>query len=160
MLAQQRGSFLIQLLVTLGIIGILTVLTVPNLKPIIVRQDLESGQNTFIQTLHKAKWLARSRGTLVDLSLAQGSHSIQLSSTDLSVSEVVTLPAHATVAQGLALRVLPSGEITSTTPGAVQGGDITITLLPTQFATADADAVTNIDKRTVTISALGSIAGI
>ncbi|MEK6750071.1 MAG: hypothetical protein AABY83_12840 [Pseudomonadota bacterium] len=180
MLTSQRGAFLIQLLIMLAIIGILTVLTVPNLSAILVRQDLESGQNTLIQTLHKAKWLARSHGTTVDINIAQDTYLINLTSANNSVNETIRLPERTRVTQAIAMRVSPAGIIAMapTTTQAAVNPDITASALDisnreemsiTLASTHDQpkpnasnaqntpDAATT---RTITISPFGSIAGI
>lgn len=85
-----RGITLIELLVTLAIFSILTAAAMPFFKSIFNATDLNSAKNAVIYSVNKAKSMANSENTFVEMQF-EGSK-IQIKKNNTGDSELVEIP--------------------------------------------------------------------
>lgn len=120
---RQTGSFFMEMLVVVAIVAILMALATPNLRSNMLSNDLDSAQDTLLQGLRKARFLARSQGTPVTVRVDAGGRSIQLRSRDGRVAETITLPRRVSISDGFEMVFNPVGTVDGSGVIALTAGD-------------------------------------
>lgn len=139
---RQGGALFMEVLMVLVIAAILAALASPGMRSVMVGNDLSSAQDTMIQTLRKARYLARSQGTPVTVRLEAGAHIVELQTRDNMLQERVSLPRRVTVANDLDLVFNPVGTVSGS-------GNIALVM---------GGGTDQGERRNLTVSALGALA--
>lgn len=106
-----RGTLLLEVMVVISIVAILVALAIPGMQTVVREHDLSSGQETLLQSLRKAKAMARAQGTPVTLTIAKGHHTVALTSQDGLIDESIHLPTEVTVVDDVTLTFRPDGAV-------------------------------------------------
>ncbi len=134
---RQQGTLLVELLVVVAILAIMAALAAPDMRTIMREHYLKSAQDTLVQSLRKAKYVARSNGTTVTVTIGKGEHEVRLVSDDNTVSDHITLPRSITVSDNVEIVFKPIGTVTgagnidliSSTGTDTSGVTVTVTVL-------------------------------
>lgn len=126
------GVTLIELIVTVIVLGILASIAIPSFRTLVAGGELNTAQENLMQTLRKARSFAMSRATLATVSVNASNAVLELSDGSLS-NETVTFPASVAVAANASYTFSPAGTVTSagdftlnSSNGAVKSRRITI----------------------------------
>ncbi len=139
----QLGITILELLTVLSIIGIIAYTGVPQFNGVMTERDLNTAKNTLIQTLNKAKNIARAESTTVDVNIED--NIISLAPYNSSPSRTMKMPKSISVNQTTTFSFNAAGIIT---------GNNGLTNIVIQ-STAD-----NNIKETITVSTTGMIAAL
>ena len=88
---KQCGVSLLELLIVISIVGILAYAAIPQFSEIVEQRDLNTGSNTLMKALHKAKSIARAQNTIVDVSIAN--NEITIAPQNTTNSQTLRMPA-------------------------------------------------------------------
>jgi len=101
MYKKQRAFTLVEVMVVIAIIAILAYISTPYLSSLLINSELKEARNTLIQTLNKAKVIATSEATLVDIIIENTDDSqkatISYISKNNSIDRTVELPKRITL---------------------------------------------------------------
>ncbi len=136
--ARAAGVTLIELIVTVIVLGILAAIAVPSFRTMVAGSELNTVQENLMQTLRKARGFAMSRSTLATVSINASNAVLQLSDASLS-NETVTFPGSVAVAATASYTFSPVGTVAS-------AGDFTLN-----------SSNSTVKSRRITVSAAGEI---
>jgi len=87
----QHGLSLIELMVTLAVVAVISVTTVPAMNSFVVKQELRNAQEDVATVLRKAKHLSRTQNTNIRVAFTNASNSVQLILPNDDVMQTLTL---------------------------------------------------------------------
>ncbi len=122
---QQLGITLIELLVTLAVLGILTFYAAPFFQSVLSQKDLNTAKNTLVHSINKAKRIASAENTFVDLQL--NNNQILLTRQNTGQTETYRLPQNIVFPATKNLTFNANGIIVSTGENGIES-DTSITL--------------------------------
>jgi len=143
----QRGITLIELLIVISIIGIMAYSAAPNLSNVMSHKDLNTARSTLLLSLNKAKNIARTQSTIVEVSISE--NIITLAPGNASADESIKMPDTVSPTTSVSNFRFNSMGMATTPEDANIDADMTITIQPS----------TNEDiSSTITITPTGLIA--
>ena len=91
----QHGATLLELLTVISIVGIMAYAAVPQFGEVVDRRDLNTAKTTLIQTLNKARNIARAENTIVSVKIED--NKITLSPSNSSSTLLIKMPKNIVV---------------------------------------------------------------
>ena len=116
----QRGALLIETLVVIALVGILAGVALPNMGTTLLKNDLESTQESLTTTLDRARALAKSQNVYITVSSVV--NTLTIKSGNGMATQTVTLPERA--------MLMPSSDIVFGPAGTLFGAQSDVWLVP------------------------------